>query len=135
MSDIPDSPFASHLPGALTKLINRNRKKFESYSESNKQTLICGHCGRKGQYDRGRILFDPEQQGRDAEKSITADPMEEQPNFSIGKTVLHDGTSFQWVTDAEEHLLDLLADPDPKQDCCWIKFVKTRRRPTTIGSI
>lgn len=46
---------------------------------------------------------------------MKADPMEEQPNFSIGKTALHDGTSFQWVTDAEEHLLDLLADPDPKQ--------------------
>ncbi|WP_334074205.1 MULTISPECIES: SEC-C metal-binding domain-containing protein [Paenibacillus] len=163
LSEIPVSPSASHLPGALAKLINRNRKKFEAYSEPNKQTLICGHCGRQGQYDLGQILFDIEQQGRDVEESITtdsaahdgdmfkyfqatgyfrckhcngagnwtvkdplflmvyllrmkADPMEEQPNFRRGKTVLHDGTSFQWVTDAEEHLLDLLADPDRKQD-------------------
>jgi len=73
LSDIPESPSASHLPGALTKLINRNRKKFEAYSEPNKQTLICGHCGRQGQYDLGQILFDLEQQGRDIEKSIRTD--------------------------------------------------------------
>lgn len=57
LSGIPNIPTVKWLPGKLAKLIAKHKKKISPPFEANKMMLICGHCGRKGQYDLGLIAF------------------------------------------------------------------------------
>ncbi|SEC44138.1 tetratricopeptide repeat protein [Paenibacillus sp. GP183] len=69
LSSIPEKPTVSLLPGILTKIITRYKKKIDLQFESNKQVLICGHCGSKGQYDIGFVAFNLERWQKDEKDS------------------------------------------------------------------
>lgn len=69
LSSIPEKPTASLLPGVLTKLIVKRKKKIDPHFESNRQVLICGHCGSKGHYDLGFIAFNLERWQKDEKDS------------------------------------------------------------------
>lgn len=72
LSNIPEKPTASLLPGVLTKRIIKHKKKIEPHFESNKQVLICGHCGAKGHYDLGLVMFNIDSWQRD-EKDLAGE--------------------------------------------------------------
>lgn len=69
LSSIPEKPTASLLPGVLTKLIVKHKKKIAPYFESNKQALICGHCGSEGNYDFGFVAFNLDRWQKDEKAS------------------------------------------------------------------
>ncbi|MDQ0194745.1 tetratricopeptide repeat protein [Paenibacillus wynnii] len=69
LSSIPEKPTASLLPGVLTKLIVKHKKKINPYFEPYKKVLICGHCGSKGHYDLGFIAFNLDHWQKDEKDS------------------------------------------------------------------
>lgn len=60
LSSISEKPTVSQLPGVLTKLIAKHKKKIELKFEPNKQFLICGHCGSRRKYDLGLVAYNLE---------------------------------------------------------------------------
>jgi hypothetical protein len=69
LSSIPEKPTASLLPGVLTKLIAKHKKQINPHFGSNKQVLICGHCGSKGHYDLGFVAFNLDRWQKDEKDS------------------------------------------------------------------
>ncbi|WP_063891887.1 tetratricopeptide repeat protein [Paenibacillus sp. Soil787] len=69
LSSIPEKPTASLMPGFLTKLIVKHKKKIGPHFESNKQILICGYCGSKGHYDLGFVAFNLDRWQKDEKDS------------------------------------------------------------------
>jgi len=62
VTEIPESPPKSLLPGKYAELVSRNGKKIQRYFEENELALTCKNCGREGKYDVGLIVVndDPE---------------------------------------------------------------------------
>ncbi|WP_018133133.1 tetratricopeptide repeat protein [Effusibacillus pohliae] len=56
--DVPDKPTVNMLPGQYGQLVARRKNRFRPAYQPNKHYLVCGHCGRKGQYDVGHVVFD-----------------------------------------------------------------------------
>jgi tetratricopeptide (TPR) repeat protein len=75
VTDIPQNPVPSSLPGKLVKSIIKNKKRMDPPAASNNENLICGHCGRQGKYDLGLIAFKMERWEKEANASL------DKPNY------------------------------------------------------
>ena|SRR5690625_1293906 len=67
ITEIPESPTLSWIPGNYASLINRHKDKIERRFGENSFMIKCKSCGRKGKYDVGLMNIntdkeDPENQ-------------------------------------------------------------------------
>jgi|GEM_PF-910018 len=60
LSDIPDNPDVSMLPGKYVQLMEKKRRVLIEGRATNPYDLICGHCGHRGKYDLGLIVYNIE---------------------------------------------------------------------------
>ena len=60
LHDIPDAPTISYLPGTYGRLINRNKEQITNPLQDHFFMIKCNTCGRKGKYNVGLMLIDPE---------------------------------------------------------------------------
>ncbi|WP_421381690.1 tetratricopeptide repeat protein [Bacillus salacetis] len=135
LDSIPVSPINSAVKGNYIKTIRDNRKSIGD-SSGNEFMLTCKACGRKGKYDVGLVVVNPDFQKEDEVSSylqltgyfrckhcnaagewkdsndikmlaLTAmmGPEMMSDRCHVGQNSLFDGTSHQYATDAEEHLL------------------------------
>lgn len=74
VTDIPPSPAFSLLPGNLVKSIIKYKKKIEPPKGSNREHLICGHCGCQDKYDLGLIAFNLERWKKEEKLSSKGKP-------------------------------------------------------------
>ncbi|OPX87217.1 MAG: Tetratricopeptide repeat protein [Pelotomaculum sp. PtaB.Bin104] len=58
LSDIPDSPTASMLPGSYGRIIAEKVNQGPREHPENIQRLVCNRCGRSGNYDLGLVAID-----------------------------------------------------------------------------
>ncbi|MFC4770148.1 tetratricopeptide repeat protein [Effusibacillus consociatus] len=56
-SNVKEKPTLTMLPGEYARKVADKKSKIRPPYKPNKHYLICGHCGRKGQYDLGLVLF------------------------------------------------------------------------------
>ena len=61
IAEIPPSPSLSWLPGKYGRLVNKNKENIKRHFKGNFFTLTCRSCGRKGKYDVGLMLINPEE--------------------------------------------------------------------------
>lgn len=54
---VKEKPTFAMLPGQYASKVISRKDKLRPVYKPNKHYLICGHCGRKGKYDLGLILF------------------------------------------------------------------------------
>ncbi|NLI11338.1 tetratricopeptide repeat protein [Pelotomaculum propionicicum] len=58
LSEIPDSPTASMLPGHYGRIVARKMDKFSREFPKNVHSLTCTSCNHKGNYDLGLVVID-----------------------------------------------------------------------------
>ncbi|MEI3612191.1 tetratricopeptide repeat protein [Pseudogracilibacillus sp. SO30301A] len=61
ITDIPNSPTRSWLPGKYASLINRKKELIERKFGENSYMITCKSCGRKGKYDVGLMLINTDE--------------------------------------------------------------------------
>ena len=54
---VKENPTFTMLPGQYASMVVSRKHRLRPPYKPNKHYLVCGHCGRKGQYDLGLILF------------------------------------------------------------------------------
>ncbi|NBJ68169.1 MULTISPECIES: tetratricopeptide repeat protein [Clostridia] len=59
-ADIPDSPTRSWLPGKYAMTVYKQRDQVKRKFPENHLMLTCNSCGRKGKYDVGMMVINPE---------------------------------------------------------------------------
>jgi len=57
LKTVKEKPTFAMLPGQYAGLVVSGKRQIKPHYRPNKHYLVCGHCGRKGQYDLGLILF------------------------------------------------------------------------------
>lgn len=68
ISEIPESPTRSWLPGSYARLIHKHKEQIDRHFGENSFMIKCKSCGRKGKYDVGLIVVNA---GREEpEKSV-----------------------------------------------------------------
>lgn len=60
LKEIPESPTMSWLPGKYARLINRQKDSIQRHFPEHYFMIKCKSCGRKGKYDVGLMVINPE---------------------------------------------------------------------------
>lgn len=148
LADIPPSPTFKHLRGIYVRSIVDQMKKIKPMHPKNEMKMTCKVCGRSNQYNIGMLVINMSelknnklqqfsgyfrcincnagsQWQHSAEIQIlTANAILSPYDYlpvQFGEVRLFDGTTPQYATDGEEHLLSLIA-ASPKNSLLWNKL-------------